>query len=387
MSKFWPLMENAFTREDKMELVKFILTSDQWTNGPKVKEFEEAWSKWLVSKYSLYVSSGSTANTLLVSSVKELYDIPDGAKVLVPTCTWVTNISPVIQCNLEPVFSDVNLKNFSFDEDKLPPDTDIRIVFVTYLLGMNMSIESLKKRYPNAIFIEDICESHGVTDADGIKRGSGGGAEGSTFSFYYGHHMTTVEGGMVSTDNEKLYELMKVKRSHGMARSHSADYYEKESAKYSHIDPRFLFLTDGYNFRNTEFGAVLGLSQLKRLDNNIQIRKRNYAHFIRILNDNWVYVPESQENENSNYAFPIICKNPEHIKILKAEFDAHGIEHRPVVAGNLLLHPFLDKWKGTVDTTSGADILNYNGVYIGNSQFVTHEMIDTLKVIFDKVFT
>lgn len=386
MTKFWPLMENAFTVEDKMELVKFILTSDQWTNGPKVKEFEDAWSKWLGSKYSLYVSSGSTANTLLVSSVKELYNIPDGSKVLVPTCTWVTNISPVIQCNLEPVFSDINLENFSFDESKLPAaaDLDIRIVFVTYLLGLNIPLERLKTRYPNAIFIEDICESHGVTDENGVKRGGGGCSDGSTFSFYYGHHMTTVEGGMVSTNNEALYELMKVKRSHGMARSHSKEYYDQESAKYPHIDPRFLFLTDGYNFRNTEFGAVLGLSQLKRLDKNIRIRKRNYAEFVRILGDG-CYHPDPQVNENSSYCFPIICKDPKHVAVLKEEFDARGIEHRPIVAGNLLLHPFLAKWKDATDSST-ANILNYNGVYVGNSQFVTLEMISVLKDVFDKVF-
>jgi len=378
---FWPLMNNTFTHEDKLELVKFILSSDHYTNGPKVREFEDVWSKWLGSKYSLYVSSGSTANLLLVSSIKELFNIPDGSKVLVPTCTWVTNISPIIQCNLEPVFCDINLENFSFDTTKLPDDEDIKIVFVTYLLGLNAPIEKFKERYPNAIFIEDICESHGVTDSSGKKRGANS-SMGSTFSFYYGHHMTTVEGGMVSTDNEDLYELMKIKRSHGMARSHSPAFYEKERAKYPHIDSRFLFLTDGYNFRNTEFGGVLGLSQIKRLDESIKIRKRNYAQFIEIVSEfpDTFYAPESQENENSSYCFPLICKDPTLMLKIKEELDKKEIEHRPIVSGNLLLHPFLTKWKDQTDSTN-ANILNYNGVYVGNNQFVTQEMMEVLKLL------
>ena len=381
---FWPLMKDVFSLSEKIDLVKFILGTDFYTNGKKVKEFEQAWSKWLGCDYSLFVSSGSTANSLLVSSVKELYNIPDGSKVLVPTCTWVTNISPVIQNNLEPVFCDINLENFSFDESKLPDDQDIKIVFVTYLLGFNAPIEKFKEKYPNAIFIEDICESHGVTDKNGTKRGTQ--TAGSTFSFYYGHHMSTIEGGMVCTNNRDLYELMNVKRSHGMARNLSPEYLEKEKEKYPHIDSRFLFITDGYNFRNTELNAVLGLSQLKKLNDNIKIRKQNFKTFLEILknHEEYFYIPDEQETENSNFCLPFICKTPELMKTFKSEFEKHEIESRPIVAGNLLLHPFLKEWKNKFDTTN-ADILNYNGVYIGNGPFVTNEMLTTLKNIVDKV--
>ena len=137
----WPLMNNAVTADDKLELVKFITTSDHYTSGLKVLEFETAWSKWLGSKYSLYVSSGSTANFLLLAAIKEKYNLQNGDKVLVPACTWVTNVSPVIQLGLEPVFCDVNLSNYSFDEARLPSDEDIKVVFVTYLLGLDAPIE------------------------------------------------------------------------------------------------------------------------------------------------------------------------------------------------------------------------------------------------------
>ncbi len=193
---WWPLMQTAITSADKTSLIDFIQSSDRYTCGPKVKEFEDAWSKWLGCKHSLYVTSGSTANLLLMAAVKELYRIPNGSKVLVPACTWVTNVSPVFQVGLEPVFCDVDLERYSFDLDTLPEE-DIRIVFITHLLGINSPVEQLKKKYPNAIFLEDICESHGVKAPNGMKRGSTG--MGGTFSFYYGHHMTSMKW-MISTD-------------------------------------------------------------------------------------------------------------------------------------------------------------------------------------------
>jgi CDP-4-dehydro-6-deoxyglucose reductase, E1 len=231
---WWPLMQSAITESDKQALINFISTSDRYTCGPKVKEFEDAWSKWLGCKHSLFVTSGSGANFLLLASIKEKYQIPDGSKVLVPACTWVTNVAPVFQLGLEPVFCDVDLETYSFDMDTLPEE-DVRIVFITHLLGLNSPVEQLKKKYPNAIFLEDICESHGVKAPNGMKRGSTG--LGATFSFYYGHHMTTIEGGMICTDNEDLYELMKIKRSHGMARLLSPHLYKEAIENNPDIDP------------------------------------------------------------------------------------------------------------------------------------------------------
>jgi CDP-6-deoxy-D-xylo-4-hexulose-3-dehydrase len=370
---WWPLMQPTITESDKKALVDFIYSTDKYTCGNKVKEFEDDWSEWLGSKFSLYVTSGSTANLLLMASVKELYEIPDGSKVLVPACTWVTNVSPVFQVGLEPVFCDIDLERYSFDMSALP-DEDIKIVFATHLLGLNSPIEELKKKYPNAIFIEDICESHGVRGPDGNKRGSKG--VGSTFSFYYGHHMTTIEGGMISTDNELLYELMKIKRSHGMARLLSPKFYDEAIQNNPNIDPSFLFLTDGYNFRNTELNAVLGIEQLKRLDSHIDIRRKNFDSFIKRLNPEHFYVPYNDPG-NSSFVLPFVCKEPGNVTKLKSIFNDLGIEYRPIVAGNLLLHPFLKKWKDTAKVPN-AEILNNNGVYIGNNQFINEEMIDTI---------
>ena len=376
---WWPLMQSAITESDKQGLINFISTSDRYTCGPKVKEFEDAWSKWLGCKHSLFVTSGSGANFLLLASIKEKYQIPNGSKVLVPACTWVTNVAPVFQLGLEPVFCDVDLETYSFDMDTLPEE-DIRIVFITHLLGLNSPVEQLKKKYPNAIFLEDICESHGVKAHNGMKRGSTG--LGATFSFYYGHHMTTIEGGMICTDNEDLYELMKIKRSHGMARLLSPHLYKEAIENHPDIDPAFLFLTDGYNFRNTELNAVIGLEQLKRLDENIKLRRDNFDYFVNNLDPKLFYIPYNDPG-NSSYSFPFVCKNPEDREKLKSIFDELGIEHRPIVSGNLLLHPFLKKWKDSV-AVPNANKLNYGGVYIGNSQFVTKDM---MVKVFDAIKT
>ena len=369
----WKLMDCAITQSDKLKLIEFISSSDMYTCGKKVEEFENKWSEWLGCKHSLFVTSGSTANLLLLASIKEFYNIPNGSKVLVPACTWVTNVSPVFQNGLEPVFCDINLDNYSFDTNHLPDD-DIKIVFITHLLGLNAPMEKIKNKYPTAIFIEDICESHGITDEHGKKRGYG---TGSTFSFYYGHHMTTIEGGMISTDNVELYQLMKLKRSHGMARHLLPENYEKTISKYPNIDPKFLFLTDGYNFRNTELNAVIGIEQLQRLDESIKIRKRNYDRFMLYLlkYETFFHIP-TYDPYNSSFCLPFVCKTKELKTKLVNIFNKLEIEYRPIVGGNLLIHPFLDKWKNSTKTPN-ADLLNDNGVYIGNSQFVTLEMIDT----------
>jgi CDP-6-deoxy-D-xylo-4-hexulose-3-dehydrase len=361
--------------------VLFIIFSDKFTSGVKVREFEAAWSKWIGSTYSLFVSSGSTANLLLVAAVKELYNIPNGAKVLIPACTWVTNVAPILQLGLEPVFCDISLDTFSFNMAALPK-ADVEIVFTTHLLGIDAPVEKLKERYPKAIFIEDICESHGVMDPVGVRRG-GGSSLASTFSFYYGHHMTTIEGGMISTNNHELYNLLRLKRSHGMARELDGPDYAAESAKYPQIDPRFLFLTDGFNFRNTELGAVLGLSQLERLDESIRIRRANYAHFVSRLKEYTEFHVPSDSETNSSFCLPIVCRSRERMQKLKIALVEAGIETRPIVSGNLLIQPFLKQYYSI--SVPNAQILNDNGFYVGNNQYVTIEMIDGLFEIINKV--
>ena len=315
---YWPLMEETITFKDRLKMAAFLLTSSRLTNGPKVRQFEKKWAEWLGVDYSLYVSSGSTANSLLIASIKELCGLKDGDKVLVPATTWVTNVGPVIQNGLQPIFCDINLNNFSFDIEDLKyvatQHPDIKVVFVTHLIGLSSDVERIEDIFPNALILEDVCESHGVEGPMGNKRGTL--STGSTFSFYFGHHITTVEGGMVSTNNPDLYDLMRMKRSHGMARESDLNR-EKYVEENPDIDPAFLFMTDGYNFRNHEICAVLGLSQLKKLDKNIEIRKHNYRRYYNgVLFHQGLRTPQYQTG-NSSFSFPIIPFDEKYVSKIK----------------------------------------------------------------------
>jgi CDP-4-dehydro-6-deoxyglucose reductase, E1 len=384
----WLLMKDTISFMDKFEMIKFILTTKKFTNGEKVKEFENKWNQWLGSKYSLFVSSGSTANLLLLDAVKEKYNLKDGDKVLVPACTWVTNISPVIQLGFTPVFCDINFNDFSFDISKLEKikqeHPDIKIIFATHLLGLRSDLESLQSIFPNALILEDICESHGVESSPGTRQGSN--SLGATFSFYFGHHMTTIEGGMISTHDRELYELMRLKRSHGMAREGSAEYFEKYKLENPYLLPSFLFITQGYNFRNHELPAVLGISQLSRLDKFVSIRRKNYSRYHEILQQHQdkFYIPK-KDFTNSSFCFPFICKDKKYYNKLIEEFKRYNIEFRPVVGGNLLKHPFLKEYEISTAKPHNVDILQDRGLYIGNNHFVSEKELSALEKILNEL--
>lgn len=384
----WPLMKDTLTWKDRFKLAKFVLTADRFTQGEKVAEFEQAWADWLGVKYSVFVTSGSTANFLLLDAVREKFfrNKKSKLKVLVPACTWVTNVNPIIQLGMEPIFCDINLYDYSFDlsmASKIAKNHDIDIVFVTHLLGLPANIYQIKHLFPNAVLLEDVCESHGARDMMGHKVGSI--SLGSTFSFYYGHHMSTIEGGMVSTNNKELYDLLRMKRSHGMSRvsidPHSYSEY------YPDIDPQFLFVTAGYNFRNTELAAVLGLSQLPKLDGFIKKRQTNYSKFMDFMykRGSRFVLPGNgyAEEGNSSFCFPLIAR--EHIikEKLLVKLKECKIEYRPIVGGNLLKQPYLKSYNRA--TFKNADLLHGNGIYIGNNQFVGDKELELLKSIVEKV--
>lgn len=378
----WPLMKNTLSFMDRVKLAKFILTSDKFTQGKKVDQFEKEWSNWVGCKHSLYVTSGSTANFLLIAAVIEKYNLKKGDKVLLPACTWVTNINPIFQLGLTPIFCDISLDDYSFDVKNLKniseKHSDIKIVFVTHLLGIPAKVSEYKEYFPNAIFLDDVCESHGCLDENKNKVGSD--SIGATFSFYFGHHMSTIEGGIISTNDSELYDLMKLKRSHGLARV--SDNFDKYSKSYPDIDKSFLFITDGYNFRNTEIGAVLGLIQLKKLDRFINIRKKYYKKYVEIYNTNPNFYSIKFNEGNSSFCFPFICKTKQIKFELIRLFDKYKIEYRPIVGGNLLKQPYMMDYSIECPSDNlNVDILHENGIYIGNNQFISEKNINLIEKI------
>ena len=384
----WPLMKDCITEQDKEAMIDFLKNNSRLTNGPKVKKFEQEWSEWLGVKHSLFVSSGSTANLLLVAAVKEKFNLKDGDKVVVPSITWVTNVSPVFQLGLTPIFCDINKEDFSFDKEHLlqlsKEHSDIKAVFVTHLFGIAADIDAYKEILPNAIFMEDVCESHGTVYKN---KKCGTMSVGSTFSSYFGHHLTTVEGGFVCTNDTELFNLMKMKRSHGMAREAMPEKFEEYKQTYPDIHPMFMFVTDGYNLRSMEINAVLGSSQLSNLDNSIEKRRINFEKYIAILdkNSNLFYNDIKQEG-NSSFCLPFVCKSKKIKEELEKYLQSYNVETRPLCSGNLLRQPFILRLENIPPASNyvNAEFLHEHGFFIGNNHMITNEEFIVLESLIDE---
>ena len=383
----WKLQENILSKQDKQLASDFLIKSERLTQFEYVKDFEKNWSTWQGCKFSTYVNSGSSADLIMLDAVKEYYNIDDFSEVLVPCVTWTTNITSVIQTRLTPVFVDVNLNDFSFDYEKIElaitPKT--KIILITHLIGISANITKIKEIATkfNLIILEDCCESHGAKFED-TKVGNFGLA--STFSFYWGHHMTTIEGGIICSNNEELNDLFILKRSHGLARELHPNKHQKYKDLYPDIDFNFLFLTQGYNFRNTELHAYIGIQQLANLDTYISIRNKNHDHFTSIINKHlkeFIY-PIGQPGISS-FCLPFLFKEKKYKLKLLNKFKEHNIETRPIISGNLLMQPCFTKY-GDYKNFKNSQIVHENGFYIGNNQFVNEEKISSLENLIISIF-
>ena len=278
------LMNNNFTNKDISAVKKFLKNKDTiLTQSTKVEEFEKKWSRWLGVKYSTFVNSGSSANFISISILKAINKNKKKNEIIVPTLTWVSDINSVIMNGFKPVFVDVDPTTLSMSTDEVIKKINKKTlaVFITHAQGFNgftdKLLQELKKR--KIILIEDVCESHGAKHK---KRKLGTFGLISNFSFYYAHHMTTIEGGMICTNDKKIYELSKIFRSHGMVREAKNNQFEKKMIKkYNKLSPQFIFLYPTLNFRNNEIGAVLGINQLKSLNRNNLARSKILKFFFK----------------------------------------------------------------------------------------------------------
>ena len=381
-----PLMSDNISRDDIDCLVEFLQQEPipRLTNGSKVVEFEEKWSKWLGVKHSVFVNSGTAANELTMLALKYMY--PDGGQIIVPPLTWISDINSVWFADFDTVFVDINLKNLSFDLDKLERAiTDkTKAIFLTHILGLNALSDRLLKicEDNNILLIEDVCESHGVT-YNNVKAGSIGFA--SNFSFYFAHHMSTIEGGMISTNDDNFYQLCRSLRSHGMVREFTDDkLIEKYHNDHPDLNEDFIFIGPAHNFRSTEINAVLGLCQLEKLDSNNKIRVNNFKYFVENLNSEKFYTDFEMDGQ-SNYAFIVIMKEAdfEMRHLLETTLKHNGIEFRRGLSGggNQLRQPFFKnqiKEHELYENFSNVEHVHNFSWYIGNYPTLEIEKIDNL---------
>ena len=374
----WQLINDSITDGDKKALTDFINEPNQrFTQGKKVKEFEKAWSEWEGVKYSTFVNSGASANYIMTSIMKEKKGV---GEVIVSPLGWVSDVAPLVNLGFTPVFVDISLENMSITLDNIKEAVTDKTVGVclVHVLGFNaINDELIKFCKDNDLFlIEDCCESHGATYKN---RKSGSQADVSNFSFYFGHHITTIEGGMVCTNNKEIHEYAKLFRSHGMTRETSSNLQEYYKVRYPELNPLFTFAVPGYNVRNQEFNAVLGLEQLKRLDYNIQKRQENFRVWISCL-DPLKYQTDFQEKGSSNFSLPLIIQdsNKELFDDVCSVLDEEAVEYRIGTAGggNQARQPYLEKYEYRTHDLTNVNYIHDFGLYIGN-----HPELDTEEII------
>jgi len=378
----WPLMENNIAREDLDAVIKFLQQDDPiLTQSKNVAAFEQEWSQWLGVKHSVLVNSGSSANQITMAAIRERFG---GGEIIVPTLTWISDIASVLQNGFDPVFVDINPRTLGMDTNqvvkKLSKKT--RAVFLTHILGYNALdnylLAELKKR--NIPLIEDVCESHGAT-FKGKKLGSFGFA--SNFSFYYAHHMSTIEGGMVCTDDPDFYEKLRMFRSHGMVRESKSDALKSRyKTDWPDLNPDFIFAFPAYNVRSTEINAVMGRSQLKRLDARNQIRTRNLNCFLDGL-DPKKYFTDFEREGSCNYAFTLVLREPDQELWDRIEktLRERKIEFRRGTSGggNQLRQPFMRKlMPDEYKKYPKVNHVHFFGAYIGNYPELKTARIESL---------
>lgn len=387
------LIKSAFYKEGETRaaLARFVERAKQLSYGPECKNFEREFAKWQGSKYAVMFNSGSTANFALIQALTHLGRLKKGDAVGFSAVTWPTNITPLIQLGLKPVPIDVELTTLNISPKTLKntlKNHKLKAIFLTHVLGLCDDMKSISAicSKEKIILLEDTCEALG-TVYRGKKLGSFG--LGGTFSFFIGHHMSTIEGGMVVTNDRELVRELKIVRSHGWDRH--LERREQKNLREKHgVDnfyAMYTFYNLGNNFRPTEINGFLGSRQLKHADTIVSKREKNFKKLskaTRKRSDLYYPLETGHLDIVSNFAYPLLAKSKE----VQAELvrRASGkVEIRPLIAGNITRQPFY-KLHGVVHTEKlpNAEIIHHQGLYFGNNPELTDKDINILIKVFTK---
>jgi CDP-6-deoxy-D-xylo-4-hexulose-3-dehydrase len=382
-SKRISLVEDTISNEDIENLIGWLKTNPKLTKGEKTVEFEKKWSEYLGVEYSVFLNSGSSANLAMIYSLLLSGRLKNNT-IIIPSVSWVTTVTPAIQFGMNPIMCDCDKENLGIDIshfkiliEKHKPSC----VIIVHVLGipnhMNEIIDLCKEN--DIILLEDTCESIGSEYHD-KKLGTFGLM--SSFSFYYGHHMSTIEGGMVSTNDEEIYHILLSIRSHGWDRDLPDKKMNHLRSKYSVNSFRALytFYYPGFNLRATDLQAFIGLEQLKKIDYIVKKRNTNYNLYNELIsNEIWKAIPP-KHSYVSNFAFPLITEN---INDLVNEFQNNDIECRPLICGSMNEQPFWYERYGKDYLPNANKVHNY-GLYIPNNPKLTETDIKLVSDIVNK---
>jgi CDP-6-deoxy-D-xylo-4-hexulose-3-dehydrase len=369
------LVKDAISKKDIAELVKWLKKNEQLTKGKLTIEFENKWSNWLGRKHSLFVNSGSSANLLMIYALM-LSQRLKNKKIIVPSVSWVTTVAPIIQLGLEPILCDADTDTLGVDIDhlrKLIHEHKPSALMIVHILGFPGKMDEIIKLCGenDVILLEDSCESVGST-YKGVKTGNFGLM--SAFSMYYGHHFSTIEGGLISTDDDEIYNILLSIRSHGWDRDldHKTRKDLREKYNVDEFKALYTFYYPGFNLRSTDLQAKIGLLQLEKLDSVIEKRKNNFLFYDKlIINDEWK-IKMDRNIEISNFAYPIIHKN---INIIVKNLQENNIDCRPLVCGSIGRQPFFTDLYGKQTGLDFADVVHDYGLYIPNNPDLTEKDI------------
>lgn len=384
------LVKSTFYKETKTkkELVEYILKANQLGFGPECQKFERAFARYQGRRFCIFVNSGSSANLALIQALINLGKLKRGDKVGFSALTWSTNVMPLIQLGLRPIPIDVELSTLNVSPQILKQalkNHKMKAFFLTNSLGLCDDVEEITKicKKEKIILLEDNCESLG-TIYKGNRLGNFGLA--STFSFYVGHHMSTIEGGAICTDNEALAEQIKIVRAHGWDRNLTASKQKLIRNRHmvnSTFYSRYTFYDLGFNLRPTEINGFLGLAQLKYIDEVVGIRNKNFFDLaLPIYSKTSKYIPIKYDHIDflSSFSIPVICKTKK-LRDILVEKCFEKVEIRPVVGGDMTQQPFFKKYNKEKYDLKNVKFIHENGLYFGNNPELTeNEKKEILKI-------
>tara|TARA_R110002110_G_scaffold63297_1_gene176188 strand:- start:975 stop:2153 length:1179 start_codon:yes stop_codon:yes gene_type:complete len=375
------LVKDTITNSEIDGLITWLKGYPRLTKGEVTKKFEVEWSKWLGVKYSVFVNSGSSANLAMFYALKLSKRLRNN-NIIVPCVSWVTSVSPVIQLGMNPILCDASSEDLGLDVthfEKLCKEHNPSCVLLVHILGFPNDVDKILKicKKYDIIVLEDSCETVGSLSS-GIKTGNFGVM--STFSTYFGHHFSTVEGGLISTNDFELYEILLSIRSHGWSRDLSASTRDKLQKTHNVDDFRnlYTFYHPGFNLRATEIQAFLGVKQLETLDAKNDIRYQNLLQYDSLINNDYWKI--KVKDFISNFSYPIIhpCKDE-----IVSNLTKEGIECRPLVCGNIARQPFYTDLYG-VEHHEFADKIHDFGLYVPNHPEMTTEEITNISTIINQ---
>lgn len=370
----YKLAEHIIDRHDISKLIKWLENNPQLTKGALTPQFEEQWATWVGTRYAVFCNSGSSANLLMAYAVLVSGRLRNN-KVIVPSVGWATTIAPFIQFGFKPIMCGADKDTYALDAnhlERLLQRHDAASVILVQVLGVPAEMEpilELRRAY-DVVLLEDACAALGASYG-GKKVGSFG--KMSSFSFYYGHQLSTIEGGMVNTDDEDLYNVLVMLRSHGWGKDLDLETRSRLMKKYriEEFHEPFTFFVPGFNLRSTDANAFLGLLQMEKADKVAAIRKRNHLMYAEILIgvdfQKW-----SEKADPCSISFGALAQNEQHRKRIVTALAEHAIETRLFSAGNLGRHPFWFERYGMF-RDSVADRVHDCGFFLPNNESLTED--------------